>query len=121
MKLLFCMICNDFVAPRRRPFAPASCMCGRHTIWFTDPDNDNAGRRMVVLDAKGQNSRASILRLQIRFTDPLGDSTAEEIAELIAASDQRFRDQNSLIIRSSIDNAPDVFWDRGEPENRAPR
>lgn len=38
MKLLYCKLCGDMIAPFRTANKPRACNCGEYVVWWTDPD-----------------------------------------------------------------------------------
>lgn len=36
MKLLFCEVCHDIIAPFPREFRERSCCCGAHSVWWVN-------------------------------------------------------------------------------------
>ena len=115
MKVLFCIDCGDIVVPRRQAFVFRACMCGRHLIWYSEPGQNRPARKMTVVDHRGTNDGAFILRLQVGFVEARGDSTSGEIAGLVQRAGGRFRDQGSLIVRSDIAQSTDVAWAPSSP------
>lgn len=128
MKLLFCEICGDIIAPYRRPMLPRFCGCKRHAVWWTEP---RAGILRVndTREPAGRMPRRPKVYVlgitNLLLSCPLQSLDASVITDIIDAHEDHylFRRWRSPIIRIRPGESNDTGWapiPDGEHENGWP-
>lgn len=103
MKLLYCEDCGDIIAPYRQASKPRDCICGRHAVWWIDPQRGI----LRVCDRHGAENGwpfkpgAWVLGITNLLLHMPGDMTAEKVEQAIDEHEEYylFKRFRSLIIR----------------------
>lgn len=116
MKLLYCQICGDIIAPFRGNLKPRWCLCERHAVWWVD------GTRGIlrVYDKEGPtvagpahyNQMCYVLGINNHFLHHPGDINAEVVKQLdVECPDSYlFKRWHSPIIRIRPGYSNDTGW-----------
>lgn len=136
MKLLFCELCSDIIAPEPVARIPRWCRCGKHAVWWEDP-----ARGILRLHEKGGQwkpknpeyaggpdaqpgwqrkisvHRAWVLGLHNQFLGWPDHHNRESIREIIARTPESyiFKTQETVIIRIRPGQSNDTDWAEALP------
>ena len=118
MKLLFCEMCGDIVAPHRLANKPRDCACGRHAVWWVDPSSgvlrahDRQGRSSGDLAGWPHVAKAWIIGLHNSFLAYPGNHSAGTIGAILEGTPDTyiFKKWGSCVIRIRPGESGDTRW-----------
>lgn len=118
MKLLFCEVCGDIVAPHRQALETRSCNCQRHTVWWVDPSagvlrvNDRYGHDSGTFKGWPFEAKAWVLGLHNAFLGWPYNHDADSIKAILDATPDSyiFKTWGSVIIRIRPGESGDTRW-----------
>lgn len=128
MKLLYCLVCGDIVAPLRVDMKPRSCACGRHHVWWRDGSQglisvhdthcaiDDPPEDVVYRPPS--NPRAWLLGITNSFLSwPLVGMSADDVTQIIDshADWYLFKKIRSCVVRFRPGETADSRWERVLP------
>lgn len=117
MKLLYCQLCGDIIAPYREALSPRKCVCGTHAVWWKDVDKGI----LRVCDTRTSNgwpvhAEAYVIGLTNIFLGwPDGREMTAAVTETIIDAHEKhylFKQRRSPVIRIRPGESGDTQWER---------
>ena len=122
MKLLFCTLCGDIVAPDRRPRQPRHCACKTFAVWWENPQTGQLkvwaknGARQVIPSARIVGLHNALLQDEAWKTE----RAYVEAALALTPDSYLFKQANSLAIKFGVGATGDVTYTNELPESARP-
>jgi hypothetical protein len=120
VKLLYCEVCGDIIAPYRQAYQVRWCDCRRHAVWWVDPAqgvlraHDSRGRiDNCVCTGWPFEAKAYVLGITNLFlSGPDVPQTPEYMQQIIDAHDDYylFKRRNQVIVRLRPGESGDTRW-----------
>lgn len=123
MKLMYCELCGDIVAPYPVARITRACLCGRHVVWWEDPEQGIIRvcyKLGTIEEIRAEHGRPvgaakvwllGITNLLLNHTDAL-PITADVVQQIIDLHSEHylFKKWRSLVVRIRPGETSDSAW-----------